>query len=63
MNNKKIKICFIGANPNFDGGMGLYQRNLNKYIRENSKNLDITCLYSGKEEKEYIKEGVKCVKI
>jgi glycosyltransferase involved in cell wall biosynthesis len=60
---KKTKICFIGANPYFEGGIGLYQRNLIKYIRENHKEIEIEVIYFGRENKKDIIDGVKYLEI
>lgn len=60
---QKTKICFIGANPFFEGGMGLYQKNLINYLKKNEKNFDITVVYFGKERKNFGINGVKYVQI
>lgn len=61
---KKLKICFlIGVNPFFDGGMGLYQKNLLKYVKSKNPNYEITVLYFGGENKEFLKEGVKYIEL
>ena len=40
------KICFIGADPFFEGGIGLYQKNLIKYLKDNYKDMSITAIYT-----------------
>ncbi len=62
MPDKKIKICFIGANPYFNGGIGLYQKNLIKYIKEN-KNAEIDVIYFGKKAEVIEDKGVKYIQI
>ncbi|HOC96977.1 MAG TPA: glycosyltransferase family 4 protein [Candidatus Pacearchaeota archaeon] len=62
MPDKKIKICFIGANPYFNGGVGLYQKNLIKYIKEN-KNAEIDVIYFGKKAEVIEDKGVKYIQI
>ncbi len=63
MENKKIKICFIGADPHFDGGIALYQKNIIKYLKEKQNNVDVTWVYSGKESKKYGDKGIKYVEL
>jgi glycosyltransferase involved in cell wall biosynthesis len=63
MVERKIKICFIGSDPYFEGGMGLYQKNLIKYIRENHKEMNITVIYFGRDSKKYVIDEVKYIKI
>jgi len=61
--HKKIKICFIGANPFFEGGVGLYQRNLIEYLKKNEKNFESTVVYFGRENKKFKANNVKYVQI
>ena len=60
-----MKICFVSAtfSPDFLGGSSLFHNNLIRYIRSNHKEIDITWLYFGDEEKEYEKDGVKYVEL
>jgi glycosyltransferase involved in cell wall biosynthesis len=63
MKNEKKNICFIGADPTFNGGMGLYQKNLIKYIKENYKKINMTIIYFGRDSKNYEIDGVRYIKI
>jgi glycosyltransferase involved in cell wall biosynthesis len=58
---EKKKICFIGADPNFDGGMSNYQKNLIKYIKSEDKNANITWIYKSERKEEYSKEGINYI--
>jgi len=59
---KKLKICFIlGIDPFFDGGMGMYQRNLLEYLK--SCDYEVSVVYFGKENKEFFKENVKYIEL
>ncbi len=60
-----MKICFINtaSPPDFLGGSSLFHRNLVTYLRSNHKEIDITWLYFGDEKEEYIKDGVKYIKL
>jgi len=61
---KKLKICFVlGIDPSFDGGMGLYQRNLLESIKSQNKNYELSVVYFGKENKKFLKENVKYVEL
>ncbi len=57
------KICFIGADPFFEGGIGLYQKNLIKYLKDNYKDMSITAIYFGKNQRNFTIEGVNYVQI
>jgi glycosyltransferase involved in cell wall biosynthesis len=63
MKMKKTKICFVGTDPDFDGGISLYKKNVIKYLKRKDKNTDITWVYTGKDSKNYTKEDVKYVEI
>lgn len=59
---KKIKICFVnGSNPNFLGGVSLYQKNLIKYLKSKDKKLNITWVYKADKKESCVKEGVNYV--
>ncbi len=58
---KSTRICFIGTNPNFDGGITNYQKNLIKYIKSENRNFDITWVYKSEKEEKYSKEGVSYI--
>ncbi|MGY4884239.1 MAG: glycosyltransferase family 4 protein [Nanobdellota archaeon] len=60
---KQTKICFVGTDPNFDGGMSLYQKNVIKYLKKNYSNINITWVYTGKESKKYKKDEVNYVEL
>lgn len=58
---EKTKICFIGTNPHFDGGITNYHKNIIKYIKSKDKNLDITWVYESEKDENYTKEEVNYV--
>ena len=60
MPDKKIKICFIGANPYFNGGISLYQKNLIKYLKIKNKESSLTWLYKSNKN-NIINDSVKYV--
>lgn len=60
---KKLKICFVGANPNFDGGITLFQKNLIDYIKYIKISYEITWVYQGKKNTKYYKKGVNYVQL
>jgi len=62
---KKIKICFVHlvGSPDFLGGGNLFHKNLIKYIYSKHKNISISWIYFGKENKRYIKEGVEYIQL
>lgn len=56
---EKTKVCFVnGVNPNFLGGVSLYQKNLIKYIKTKNPNLDITWIYKSDKNENYTRERV-----
>ena len=61
---KKKKICFVtvDCSPEYLGGYSLYHQNLIKYIK-NKKNIKISWVYFGKENKKYFKEDVEYFEI
>jgi len=63
MPDKKIKICFISAEPNFDGGVSLYTKNIIKCIKKNKKDTEITWIYVGKKAQIYTNNGVRYIEI
>jgi len=60
---KNLKICFIGTDPTFNGGMSLYQKNLIKYIQRSNSKINITWIYFGKKNEEFKKDNVTYIKI
>ena len=62
---KKLKICFVTINcsPDYLGGYALYHKNLIKYIKKDNKNIKISWVYFGNENKKYFKEEVQYFKI
>src|SRR4030043_326954 len=61
MEKEKPKVCIItAADITFLGGLELYQRNLISYLK---KYADISLIYRGREDKEYIKDGIKMFQI
>jgi len=60
---KKIKICFVNTNPNFEGGIALFQKNLIDYIKSIKNSYDITWVYSGEKNIRYTKAGVNYVEL
>jgi len=64
MENKIINICFVNAtNPNFEGGVILFIKNLVNYIKSLKKDVKITWIYGGKENKTYTLEEVNYIEI
>lgn len=63
MAKKETKICFISTNPNSDGGISNYQKNIIKYIKSINRDINITWVYYGKENSRYIKEGINYVQL
>jgi hypothetical protein len=61
MENKKISICFIGANPKIDGGITNYQRNLIKYIKSKERAINITWVYKSQYTEKYSKDNINYV--
>lgn len=60
---KEINVCFIGANPYFEGGVGLYQKNLIEYLKKNNREILSTVIWFGKENKSFEIGGVKYIQI
>lgn len=62
---KKIKICFVGlhGSPEFLGGGNLFYKNLINYIYSKYKNIKISWVYFGKENKKYIKDNVGYIEL
>jgi glycosyltransferase involved in cell wall biosynthesis len=60
---KKIKICFVGANPNFDGGITLFQKNLIDYMKHTKIPYEITWVYQGEKTTQYSGNGVNYVQL
>jgi|WetSurMetagenome_2_1015567.scaffolds.fasta_scaffold88986_2 glycosyltransferase involved in cell wall biosynthesis len=59
---EKIKICFVnGVNPNFLGGVSLYQKNLIKYIKSRDSNIELTWVYKSNKNENYTKDKVNYV--
>ena len=58
---KSKSICFmtITSSPNFLGGYSLYHKNLIGYIKKYNKDIKISWVYFGKENRNYSKEGVE----
>ena len=56
MEKNKLKICIIlASNPNFLGGLNLYQKNLVPYLK---KNYQVFFIYKGSENKKTTENGV-----
>ena len=57
----KEKICFVSmeSSPDFLGGSSLFHKNLIKYIYSKKKNISISWVYFGKENKRYVKDNVE----
>ena len=60
---KKLRICFVASNPNFDGGMSLLQRNLIDYIKHTKISYEITWVHPGESNIRYFKGGVNYVQL
>lgn len=59
---RKKSICFVNStNPNFLGGVSLYQKNLISFMDKNK--FDITWIYRGEKDKIYKKQGITYVEI
>lgn len=58
---KRLKICFICANPHLEGGVSNYQKNLIKYLQLENKNLDISWIYKSIKDERYIKEKINYI--
>lgn len=60
----KNKICFVmDNNPEFLGGTAIYVNNLITKLKKESKTLKISCVYPGKIDKNYSKNGIKYFEI
>ncbi|MDP3992359.1 MAG: glycosyltransferase family 4 protein [Nanoarchaeota archaeon] len=54
---EKAKLCIvIAADIDFLGGLGIYQKNLMRFLK---KHFDITYFYKGTENKDEIKDGIR----
>lgn len=62
---KKIKLCFASmeGSPEYLGGASLFYKNLINYIHHNHKDILISWVYFGKENKKYIKENVEYIEL
>ena len=63
MKKNKIKICFVSADPNFLGGIALFQHNFINYLKQIKFPAEITWIYAGKASRNYEKDGVSYVSI
>ena len=53
----------IEGSPNFLGGASLFHKNLARYLQLNHKNISISWIYFGKENKKYKKEGIEYIEL
>ncbi len=60
---KKIKLCFVGSNPNFNGGLTVLNKNLIDYIQLSNKNIEISLIYRGAKNRNYNMNGVNYIEI
>ena len=60
MRKNKLKVCIIATNPNFLGGLSLYQKNLISFLK---KKAEISWIYKGSQNKEYENNGIKYFQI
>ena len=62
---KKLKICFasLHGSPEFLGGSSLFYKNLINYIYSKHKNIKISWVYSGKENRRYHKDNVEYIEL
>lgn len=62
---EKTSLCFTSLyeSPEHLGGVNLFYKNLISYIKKRNKNLEISWIYFGKENKEFIKEGINYLEI
>lgn len=62
---KKLKICLVSmaGSPDFLGGASLFHKNLIRYIYSKYKNILISWVYFGKENRKYIKENVTYIEL
>ncbi len=61
--NMNKKICFISNDPAFLGGVSLYTKHLVDILKSKNKDLEITWIYRGKENKNFNKEGVNYIEL
>jgi glycosyltransferase involved in cell wall biosynthesis len=61
MKNKEKKICFVSSNPNIDGGMTNYLKNLIKYLQLKEEKLNITWVYKSNKNEAYTKDRINYV--
>jgi len=59
----KLKICFVGTNPDFDGGVSLFQKNLIGYIKNTKVLHNITWIYAGEKNIRYPKNGINYIEL
>lgn len=61
----KLKICFVSVSfpPEFLGGTNLVNKNLIDYIHSKSKNIEVSWVYFGKENRRYSKDNVKYIEL
>lgn len=60
---KKTEMCLISSNPNFDGGVTLFTKNLINYLQSSNKDINFTWIYLGREDKNYTEKGVNYIQI
>ena len=60
---EKIRICFIGTNPNFNGGVSILQHNLISHIKNIKIPYELTWIYPGKEKIRYTRDGVNYIEL
>lgn len=58
---EKLKICFVGTDPNFDGGVSVFQKNLISYIKDTKIPYNLTWIYAGEKKIRYLKNEVNYV--
>lgn len=58
-----MKICLIGANPNFLGGVSLFQKNMINFIKSKGIKNEIYWVYSGSKNKNYRKKDINYVQL
>jgi len=56
-----MKICFIGANPKFNGGISLYQKNLIEYLKKSKKDIAISWIYLSRKNEKYSKKRINYI--
>lgn len=61
MIEKKKRLCFVSSDPEIEGGMTNYLKNLIKYIQSKNKNIELIWIYKSYENKDYIKEHVRYI--